>query len=57
VERQARLERAPAPQAEMARLYQAAKPTFGSDKYAAYFDALQKYPVGQDSSKKTASLP
>ncbi len=57
VEREARLERAPAPQAEIARLYQAAKPTFNSDRYAAYFDALQKYPVGQDESKKTASVP
>lgn len=57
VERQARLEHAPAPQAEMARLYQAAKPAFNSDRYAAYFDALQKYPVGQDGSKKTASVP
>lgn len=55
VERQARLERAPAPQAEMARLYQAAKPTFNSDKYAVYFDVLQKYPVGQGTDKKTAS--
>jgi len=57
VERQARLERAPAPQAEMARLYQAAKPTFNSDRYSAYFDALQKYREGQDGSKKTASVP
>ncbi len=55
VERQARLERAPAPQAEIARLYQAAKPAFNSDKYAAYFDAVQKYPVGQGADKKTAS--
>lgn len=57
VERQARLERAPTPQAEMARLYQAAKPNFNSDKYAAYFDALQKYPVSQENSNKTASVP
>jgi foldase protein PrsA len=57
VERQARLERAPAPQAEMARLYQAAKPAFNSDRYAAYFDAFQKYPVGNDGAKKTASVP
>lgn len=57
VEREARLESAPAPQAEIARLYQAAKPTFGSDKYAAYFDALQKYQAGQDGTKKTASAP
>lgn len=55
VERQARLERAPAPQAEMARLYQAAKPAFNSDRYAAYFDGFQKYPVGQATDKKTAS--
>ncbi len=57
VEREARLERAPNPKAEMARLYQTAKPTFGSDRYAAYFDEYQKYPVGQDESKKTASVP
>jgi len=57
VEREARLESAPAPQAEIARLYQAVKPTFGSDKYAAYFDTLQKYPVSQDGNKKTASTP
>ena len=56
VERQARLERAPAPQAEMARLYQAAKPTFNTDKYAAYFDGFQKYPVDNEA-KKTASVP
>ena len=55
VERQARLEKAPAPQAEIARLYQAAKPNFNSDKYATYFDALQKYPVSQGTDKKTAS--
>ena len=55
VERQARLERAPAPQAEMARLFQAAKPAFNSDKYAAYFDAVQKYPIGQGADNKTAS--
>ncbi len=57
VERQARLERAPAPQAEMARLYQAAKPSFNSDRYAAYFDGFQRYPAGRDESKKTASVP
>ena len=55
VERQARLEHAPAPQVEMARLYQAAKPNFNSDKYATYFDAIQKYPVSQGTDKKTAS--
>ena len=55
VERQARLEKAPAPQAEIARLYQAAKPNFNSDKYATYFDAIQKYPVSQGTDKKTAS--
>jgi hypothetical protein len=38
----------------MARLYQSAKPAFGSDRYAAYFDAVQKYPVGQ-AANKTAS--
>lgn len=57
VERQARLERAPNLQTEMARLFQASKPTFNSDKYAAYFDTLQSSPVGQDGSKKTASIP
>ena len=57
VQRQARLARAPAPQVEIARLYQAAKPTFNSDKYATYFDALQKYPADPDESKKTASVP
>ena len=56
VERQARLEHAPTPQAEMARLYQASKPAFNSDRYAAYFEAFQKSPVGDDS-KKTASVP
>ena len=57
VERQARLEHAPNPQAEMARLFQASKPVFNSDKYAAYFDTFQNSPVGQDGSKKTASVP
>ena len=55
VERQARLAHAPVADEEVARLYQAAKPTFNSDKYVAYFDALQKYPVSQGTDKKTAS--
>lgn len=57
VERQARLALAPTEQAEMARLYQAAKPTFNSDKYAAYFDGFQHEPSSQDGGKKTASVP
>ena len=55
VERQARLAHAPVTDEEVARLYQAAKPTFNSDKYVAYFDDLQKYPVSQGADKKTAS--
>ncbi len=45
VERAARLERAPPAQEELARLYQAAPPTFSSDKYAGFFDAVRKYPL------------
>ena len=55
VERQARLASAPAPDAEIARLYQATKPAFTSDKYASYFDAVQKYRIVQGADKKTAS--
>ena len=54
VQREARLANAPSPQAEIARLYQAAKPTFSSDKYAAYFGNLQSG-AGQDTGNKTAS--
>lgn len=55
VERQARLAHAPAPPVEIARLYQAAKPTFNTEKYASYFDAVQKTATGPDIGKKTAS--
>ena len=37
VERAARLALAPSPQEELSRLYQRAKPSFNSGKYAAYF--------------------
>lgn len=56
VERAARLERAPPAQEELARLYQAAPPTFNSDKYAAYFDGARKYPLNGAVGKKTASV-
>ncbi len=56
-ERAARLERAPSESEELARLYQAAKPTFSADKYAAYFETIQKYPLGKEGSKKTANMP
>ncbi len=60
VERAARLELAPSQQEEMARLYQSAKPSFNSDKYAAYFTTVAQYPVkaapaGGSGAKKTAS--
>ncbi len=54
VERAARLAKAPSQDAELAKLYQAAHPSFTSDKYAAYFASAQQYPVG-DTGKKTAS--
>lgn len=54
VERAARLAQAPGQDAELAKLYQAANPSFTSDKYAAYFTSAQQYPVG-GSGKKTAS--
>ena len=54
VERAARLAKAPTQDAELARLYQAAHPSFTSDKYAAYFAAVQNYSAGGDG-KKTAS--
>ena len=59
VERQARLEKAPAANEMIARLYQAAKPTFNYDpeKYASYFSEIQNYSLGKDSGKKTASVP
>ncbi len=55
VERAARLALAPSQQEELARLYQNTKPSFNSDKYAAYFAAVDQYPVTAGSSKKTAS--
>ena len=55
VERQARLDHAPPAAVEMARLYKAAKPTFNSDRYAAYFSALQGASADSDGGKKTAS--
>ncbi len=57
VERAARLERAPSEPEELARLYQSAKPSFNSDKYAAYFASVEQYPVGTSSPKKTAAVP
>ena len=56
VTRLAQLERAPSEQEELARLYQTAKPTFNSEKYAAYFDAVDHTPQGRNDSK-TASIP
>lgn len=44
VERAARLAQAPSQDAELAKLYQAAHPTFTSDKYAAYFASVQQFP-------------
>lgn len=55
VERAARLELAPSQPEELARLYQDAKPSFNSDKYAAYFASVQQYPLDTDAVKKTAS--
>ena len=59
VEREARLEKAPAAAKTIARLYQAAKPSFQYDdeKYAGYFSAIQNYPLGNDIDKKTAQMP
>ncbi len=47
VEHQARLAQAPPPQQEMARLYQAVKPTFhyNQELYESYFAGVQRYPV------------
>lgn len=53
VERAARLAAAPTQSEELARLYQNAKPSFNSEKYAGYFAALDQYPLGA-KSKKTA---
>lgn len=49
----ARLAQAPTQDAELAKLYQAAHPSFTSDKYAAYFASVQNYAAG--GGKKTAS--
>lgn len=60
VDRMARLERAPAPQATLAKLYQASTPVFNSDRYAAYFEPFQNYrpEKGQKTAaKKTAFVP
>ena len=57
VERAARLARAVPQDKELAKLYQTAKPTFSSDKYAAYFDAIQHYQLGKSDPKKTAAVP
>ncbi len=55
VDRMARLERAPLPKAEIARLYQAAKPVINSDKYAGYLSTIQGTSSDSDGGKKTAS--
>lgn len=57
VARAAKLERAPGQDAELAKLYQAAHPSFTSERYAAYFDAFQKAPADADGGRKTASAP
>ena len=57
VEREARLALAPSQADELARLYRDAKPSFNSDKYAAYFAVVQQYPVGTATPKKTAKTP
>ena len=57
VDRAARLARAVPQDQEMAQLYQAAKPTFSADKYAAYFDTIQNYSLGKGDTKKTATVP
>lgn len=56
VERAARLEIAPSEPEEMARLYQKTKPSFNSDKYAAYFSSIEQYPVRAGGAKKTAAI-
>ena len=57
VEREARLALAPSPADELARLYRDAKPSFNSDKYAAYFAVIQQYPASAAAPKKTAKMP
>lgn len=54
VERAARLALAPSQPEELARLYRSAKPSFNSDKYAAYFAGVEQYPLDTGSEKKTA---
>lgn len=53
VERAARLAAAPTQSEELARLYQSTRPSFNSDKYAAYFASVEQHPV-VTSRKKTA---
>jgi hypothetical protein len=55
VERAARLTAAPSQTEELARLYQAAHPTFSVDKYMGDFAAVQQYPVGADNGKGAAN--
>jgi len=55
VERSARLALAPSQQEELARLYQNTKPSFNSDKYAAYFTEIEQYPINTGSGKETAN--
>ena len=57
VEREARLALAPSQADELARLYRDAKPSFNSDKYAAYFAAIQQYPISTAAPRKTAKTP
>lgn len=57
VEREARLALAPSQADELARLYRDAKPSFNSDKYAAYFTVVQQYPISTVAPKKTAETP
>ena len=53
VTRLVQLKRAPSELEELARLYQAAKPVFSSERYAAYFDAVSHAPQG--AAEKTAA--
>lgn len=59
VERGARLERAPAPQEELARLYHASPPKFhyDADKYGGYFETIQKYQATKPGGQKTTPAP
>ena len=55
-ERLARLERAPTPQEEIARLYHAAPPTVHSGKYAGYLAVPAESPSAGEG-RQTASVP